>query len=366
MANEKNLLAAACVVIAGCGQDVLIRTAKTCTLDTSSLGVVEEIEGGPTACARYSSGQVWCWGDNAAGQLGNPDGYPESNVPVRVLDVDCVAELGLGCARRQTGGVWCWGYVGLDAGEGGFGAVRIPHVESAVQVGPVDALEDDGEVWFWGDWHWAMPVAREPIQWPALGKVAALPRHGMPRCFVTPERTVRCFGWNAWGEVGDGTTDPRIEPVDVVGLSDVVELTVGNGSVAALLGDGTVAAWGFGDGAGVGHTGNVLVPEQVVTADRVLTDLVQVSLSDTGCALRRDKTVWCWGDTGQGDLRALVATPISGLGPAIQVAAGGAGGCALLEDRTVWCWGDNSVGQLGDGGYEDFSPEPVQVALPAE
>ena len=354
----KGLAILLAVAALGCGGQVSSpppdpnQPAETCSLDTSSLGVVQELAtSGSTTCARYSSGQVWCWGADTAGQYINP-------LPARVVDLECIVALGSeSCALHQSRTVSCWFSTFPDE-SGGFAVSDWPGVSHIVQVGDWAALAEDGLVLFWGN------AGDEAPHWAALGPVAALPRHGFPTCVLMPDTSVRCWGENDCGQVGDGTTDPRPEPVPVLGLSNVVQLAAGWSSAAhALVSDGTVMAWGCG-ATGVGHSEDSLVPEPVVTFTGMLTDVVQIASNRaTGCAVRSDKTVWCSGHTGQGD--QIKAKQITGLGPAIDVAAGEAS-CALLEDHTVWCWGDNTYGQLGHGTLEDENPTPMPVLLPTE
>jgi alpha-tubulin suppressor-like RCC1 family protein len=284
------------------------------------------------------------------------------------LDVDCVVALGAigltSCALQESSQVRCWGRSAIPGIGGGFAAYDVPGAVDMVQVAYSAALSNDGQVLFWGWFHWAKPEWQAPQRFAPVGTVAGLASHGDPRCFITPERTVRCWGMNLNGEVGDGTKEPRVEPVAVQGLSNVVQLVASGLNAHALLADGRVMGWGEGSTSGLGHIQDALVPEEVIASSGVLTDVTKISSSGlAGCALREDKTVWCWGDMGQGEQTA--ATKIWGLGPAIDVAAGFAS-CALLEDRSVWCWGDNWYGQLGNGGFEESSTTPVRVALPTE
>jgi alpha-tubulin suppressor-like RCC1 family protein len=76
------------------------------------------------------------------------------------------------------------------------------------------------------------------------------------------------------------------------------------------------------------------------------------------CALKSDKTVWCWGG------RIINSTPaqVTGLGAALHVTSGDNHDCALLTDHTIWCWGDNSQGQLGNG-TTGGAPDPGKVVV---
>ena len=115
--------------------------------------------------------------------------------------------------------------------------------------------------------------------------------------------TVWSWGWNAMGQLGDGTTADRHAPVQVPDLAGVVAVSAGAYHTLALRRDGTVWAWGYN---AVGQLGDG------TTVDR-----------------RRPVRV--------GNLTGVVA-----------VAAGGLHSLALRGDGTVWAWGFNGFGQLGD------------------
>ncbi len=170
---------------------------------------------------------------------------------------------------------------------------------------------------------------------------------------------VRCFGSNAEGQLGDGTTTLRSSPTTVPGLGFVVQLSAGSRFTCAVVIDGTVRCWGRNDEGqlGDGTTTDRLSP----TAVPGLTDVVQVAAGQFhACALRRDGTVRCWGSNVDGRLGdntttnrtspvTVVSTSGSGaLGGVVQIAAGGFHTCAVLADSTARCWGPSA--QNGNGG----------------
>lgn len=174
---------------------------------------------------------------------------------------------------------------------------------------------------------------------------------------VTDSGSVWTWGYNAYGQLGDGTTADRTEPVPVPGLSGVMSVAAGGHHTLALKSDGTVWAWGenLAGELGDGSTERRTSPVQAVG----LSSAVAIAAgAHHSVALRSDGTVWTWGfQTGR-------TTPgiVPGLSGIIAVSAGGGWFTLALEpDGTVWAWGRNHRGQLGDGTTTDRS-SPVRVS----
>lgn len=162
-------------------------------------------------------------------------------------------------------------------------------------------------------------------------------------CARLSDGTVRCWGDNAWGQLGDGTTMDRAVPTRVPGLPSVAQVATGRAVTCALVTDGTVQCWGYGEGGqlGDGMMRNRRTPAPVTG----IATAVQVSVgTDHACARLADGSVWCWGNG--------IATPevsLASASPAADVSAGGGHVCAVLTDGTARCWGSNGDGQLGTG-----------------
>jgi len=188
-------------------------------------------------------------------------------------------------------------------------------------------------------------------------------------CALLGDGTVRCWGENSSGQLGDGTTTNRLTPVAVSGLSGAVSLTPSADGMCALLGDGTARCWGnnMAGQLGDGTTTTRLTPVLVSG----LSGAVSVASSGTGsgmCALLGDGTARCWGSNFSGQLgdgtttRRLTPVAVSGLSSAVSLTStSGYGMCALLGDGTARCWGRNHFGQLGDGTTTDRRT-PVAVS----
>lgn len=203
---------------------------------------------------------------------------------------------------------------------------------------------------------------------PAQERIAAGTDH---TCAIARDGSVRCWGENSSGQLGDGTTNSTSTPVAASGLRQVAALTAGGAHTCALTQAGAVWCWGAN---GTGQLGNGTTMDSAVPVrvSGLTSEALAISTSETHtCALLSDRSVECWGDNGSGQL-GTGDTKSSNVPVAVKdlpahstaVATGTGFSCVGFTGRTVRCWGDNSDGQLGVG---DLSPrmrwEPV-VGLP--
>lgn len=190
---------------------------------------------------------------------------------------------------------------------------------------------------------------------------------GLWNCAVTLDGGVKCWGYNAYGQLGDGTRTDRAVPVDVVSLEDVLEVSTGNTHACALLADRTLRCWGdsyFGElGAGA-VVGAQLSPIPVVG----LTDVTSVHAGNLRtCASVASGELYCWGSNTNGSLgdgtEEQRNTPVKVLGVSnvVDVELGSSGyTCALDQSAAVTCWGGNNFGAIGQGTAQK-SVTPVHV-----
>ena len=174
-------------------------------------------------------------------------------------------------------------------------------------------------------------------------------------CALLNGGTVHCWGRNADGQVGDGTTYPyRARPTPVNGLVGVTAITAGGAHTCALLSGGGVRCWGsnsYGQ-LGDGTTTSRLTPVAVsgLNAARAIS-----AGNGYTCALVAGGSVRCWGLNNDGQLGdgtrrdRWTSVPVSGLTGAEAITAGGGYTCALVQGGEARCWGRNNSGQLGDG-----------------
>jgi alpha-tubulin suppressor-like RCC1 family protein len=195
---------------------------------------------------------------------------------------------------------------------------------------------------------------------------------GFHTCAAITDGSVKCWGFNANGQLGHGSTVLHSNtPVIVESLSNAVSVTAGRDHTCAVLSDGGLMCWGangYGQ-LGDGSTADRQSPVQAAVGDSVR------SVSAGGmhtCAALFGGSVNCWGynaygQLGHGDTAPYSAFPVTagigGDGEAIDVAGGGAHTCAVLSGGSAFCWGLNNYGQLGNGGTVILSSAPAPVQL---
>ncbi|HWA27858.1 MAG TPA: LamG-like jellyroll fold domain-containing protein [Lacunisphaera sp.] len=209
---------------------------------------------------------------------------------------------------------------------------------------------------------WA--TAAHALTTPGTGAIAAGGAHVIA---LKADGTVWTWGVdNSMGQLGDGTTVPRLAPAQVSGLTNVVAVAAGNSHSVALKSDGTVWTWGSNSSGqlGDGTTTQRTTPVQIGSLSGVIA-IAAGSIHTV--ALKSDGTVWAWGYNAYGRLGDGTTTQrtspvqVSGLANVVTVSAGGAHTIATIGDGTVWAWGSNSSGQLGDGTTTQRTT-PVQVS----
>lgn len=183
---------------------------------------------------------------------------------------------------------------------------------------------------------------------------------------VLADGSLAAWGYNGYGELGDGTKKQHEAPETVPGLSSVTAAAAGEYFSLALRSDGTVAAWGYG---GYGELGDGKTEESdtPVTVPG-LSNVVSIAAGDYfALALRSDGTVEAWGSNEYHELgdgtNKTSSSPVTvpGLSNVVAIAASGYAGYALLANGTVEAWGYGGYGELGDGKTEE-APSPVLVA----
>ena len=292
--------------------------------------------GGFHSCARLSTGQARCWGFNGFGGLG--DGTENSSsTPVVVggsTPLTGITELAAGerftCALLTSGQVRCWGDNALgQLGDGTTTTSTTPRV-----VGGGTPLTGAVQI--------------------TAGRLHA--------CALLTTGTVKCWGFNLNGQLGDTTQSTRTTPVFVSGLSLVAQVAAGEIHTCARLIGGEARCWGANNAGELGDTTSTERYAPVTVGGATpLTGITDIGAGGRGsCALLTSGGARCWGDNGSGELGtgteggfelspAVVGggTPLTGI--SLSPTPGPFHTCALLTSGQARCWGGNSEGELGNG-----------------
>lgn len=233
-----------------------------------STGVKALAAGAEHACALTWAGAVKCWGRGAGGALGN-GATTDRIVPTDVGNVGGPVEaisagLGHSCALLASGAAKCWG-------SNKYG-----------QVGNGTLLD---QLW--------------PVDVTGLASgVTALAGGWFHNCALTVSGTPKCWGRNDWGEIGDGTTNDRTTPMDVTGLAGNATVVVGGGAHnCAITKAGTVKCWGANWGGQVGDGGQGNSRTRPVDVAGLSSAVLAIATGeDTSCAIVGGGAVQCWGE----------------------------------------------------------------------
>jgi cysteine-rich repeat protein len=303
------------------------------TLDCGNCGENGIGAGQYFACALHTNGTVKCWGHNNFGQLG--DGTTTTRYqptfadgsPALVTGIATAIQIAVGyehaCALLADGTAKCWG--SHNDGELGDGTP----VTTAGKTTPVAVAGLSGAV-----------------------QIAAGRTH---TCALLGDGTVKCWGSNIYGQLGDGTVTPRLTPVLSTGLTGATSLGAGGYHTCALLAGGTMKCWGRNSEGQIGD--NTVTQRTVPTAVGGLTTAASLGIANMGyhsCAVLTNGTANCWGYNTNGQLgdntvlNRKLPGAVLGLSGVASIAGGTAHTCAILKDGSAKCWGRNTEGQVGD------------------
>jgi alpha-tubulin suppressor-like RCC1 family protein len=302
--------------------------------------------GGYTALTLDGDGAVFGWGYNRQGELGDGTLTDRSTpVPVTMRPGVAFDQLSAGfhysLALDEGGQAWAWGNPqGTDLGDT---TLHLEPVRVTMPKATIFTLVSAGD-----------------------GHSLALDQDG------------RAWGWglNSYGQVGDGSTTDRTQPVAVDMPSGVRFTTVAAGDLqsAALDEDGAVWVWGSDpeDMFGGGADDRLETPVQVTPPVPGLT-FASIDVGNGAVAIDENGNAWdVWwsyfNDLWSQQPFEPVPMPSDPDGPGTvafaQVDISWDHRLALDEDGRVWAWGSNWAGQLGDGTFDAREDALVRVELP--
>jgi alpha-tubulin suppressor-like RCC1 family protein len=328
-------------------------------------------------CA-IATGHVYCWGD--VPDLGALPA--ETIAPSQVPGLSKATLVRRDCAIANGAKLYC----GFSGGGSAFRqkATQVPGLAAVTDVefayGPPTAtatvtscaVHDAGKLSCWGSNHdGSLGAGLDPATTPSsatpvdtgLSGVTSLVSEDGGFCAVA-SGALSCWGANARGQVGDGTTSAAWSPTAVAGLTGTTWLSTGSADVCAIANAGQLWCWGANDQGQVanGSTTDVSTPHHVSG----LSAVTHVSMTDSRvCAIGTVSavagSVSCWGQTATGEhttTSVTSPTTVTGFSNATAVLVENDEVCAIADPTSsVWCWGGSHNGD----GTANFSATPVQA-----
>ncbi|ETR71995.1 MAG: hypothetical protein OMM_02059 [Candidatus Magnetoglobus multicellularis str. Araruama] len=363
------------------------------------------VAGGHHSIAIDENGQLWAWGSNGSGRLGNATAGTKASVPVPVNTVSgdgqlsniisVAAGFSHSIALLDNGRVVAWGsnnsrqLGNVSINQSSYLPVYVngPDQEMfltdiiAVAAGQQHsvALCSDGTVWTWGDntkgqlGNNSLFTQERPIQVTDsqgtgfLSQIIAIAAGAYHTLALDDNGYIWAWGNNADGQLGIGSdVSVHQTPFPINDLSNITHICAGESHSLARKSNGTVWAWGNNADGQLGYeTGKTFsnIPHQVMAPDG-LTNLLNVidiaAGSDHSLALKNDTTLMAWGKNDNGQLgdgtQGSLTFPVwvkdtNGIDPVkniIEISAGDGHSLALCKDGQVLAWGNNNDGQLGN------------------
>lgn len=291
-----------------------------------------EVSAGPDhTCGLTTAEEVYCWGRNHRGQLGD-GAFQDTSSPVAVdvsrLSTQTFAQVSVGlahsCGVTTAGEVYCWG--GNSNGKLGDGTFQGSSTPVAVDVSDlsgerflaVSAGQDHtcgvstaGEAYCWGfngsgrlgDGTTSTRSTPVPVSTSeSFAQVSAGRRH---TCGVSTAGNALCWGSNTWGQLGEGTRTDRSSPVPVSGGVSFARVDAGGAHSCGVSTAGAAYCWGvnFDGQLGDGTTTDSSVPVVVQPSDPNSVSFARVTAGGRhSCGATTGREAFCWGLNGYGQL----------------------------------------------------------------
>lgn len=321
-------------------------------------------------------------GSDYYGQLGN-SALGDENIAVPVSMSDEVTMVSVQQQQAIVLGadstVWTWGqrvgtnsvYDSIPYNVPGLGGV----VQVAMGFAHAVALRSDSTVWVWGGGLFGQlgngqmgpnTVALSPIQVQGISGAVAIAAGGYHTLVLLADGSIRSWGLNADGQLGDVTFENRATPVNVVGPT-AIGVAGGNNHSLMLRADGSIWGWGYNDQGQIGDGTNVTKTGPVPSLASSGFTSVKAGVFHS-LALKEDGTAWAWGYNHYGRLGDGTQTDrwspvqITALSDVVEICGGAGHSLARTSDGGVWGWGNNEWGQLSIGSNTN-SPVPVRSIL---
>ena len=331
----------------------------------------------PIAAGSYHSaavtkdGDLYMWGSNGGGRLGNGN-RTNSYTPIKIMKNVATVSLGgiHSAAVTKDGSLYMWGYNG--SGQLGNGSttdsytpIKIMENVATVSLGDYHsaAITKDGSLYMWGANYCGQlgngnrTNSYTPVK--IMKNVAAVSLGDEHSAAVTKDGSLYMWGYNRYGQLGNGSTTDSYTPIKI--MENVTAVSLGYYHSAAVTKDGSLYMWGanyYGQ-LGDGSTTNSYTPV------KIMENVAAVSLGyNHSAAITKDGSLYMWGNNNCGQLgngsTTNRSTPVKIMEKVAAVSLGGNHSATITKDGGLYTWGDNEYGQLGNGSIKN-SYTPIKI-----
>ena len=360
-----------------------------------NVPILTDVNAGTShSCAILDDGAIRCWGSNGNGQLG--DGSRDDklaptvvNTPLGRIAISVSTGLAHSCAIFDDGSLRCWG--DNSQGQLGDGTTVERTVPTLVNLGNgrsassitlgqthTCSILDDNSVKCWGGnangqvGDGSTSDRNIPTKILFDGSdVISLSAGSYHTCAILINSSIECWGDNWHGQLGDGSNDRQLTPKSLGNQYQSRSISSGAFHTCSIMINNSLYCWGFNSGGqlGNGNYDNFNLPNPVPLSENQIPSIIESGFHHT-CSVLDNGKVICWGDNAKGQLgdgtnndRIIadeVDIPIGR--SALSISVGQRHSCAILDDATLYCWGYNSNGQLGNGNIMDKNaPENIDL-----
>ena len=353
------------------GDSQIVAPMQVGSASWQSIATWSTPSGTDQLCGVQTDGSLWCWGDDAVGEVGNGTTDSGEPAPVQVAGTWTAVAVGgqFTCGIQTGGSLWCWGengygQLGIGNTNDQYSPQQVPGSWSAISTGSDYAcgIQTDGSLWCWGDNYNGVigdgtannesSPTRAPGSWTAVSA-----RSDAHVCALADDGTAWCWGCNGEGALGTGD-GVNYEAPHSIGMK-LASVSVGDDHSCGVDASNALWCWGNDSHGQLGMdeptTGYVLSPMRVTSAPTVGA---LGTGGDETCVVDAQHVASCVGrgSYGQnGGSAGEVHAPVLADGRTdwTQIVAGGTHVCAMTSDGATHCWGLNSEGEVGDGSELD-------------
>jgi alpha-tubulin suppressor-like RCC1 family protein len=346
------------------------------TTTTTSLAFTQVSAGFNHTCGVASGYRAYCWGWNTYGQMGNGEIRYDQRWPSPVIGGLRFRQISAGtlhtCGVTSGYRAYCWG-----DGDPWPTPVEGGHFFRQVSAGEEHTcgVTTDDQAYCWGDNTFGQlgngtsdpSGARQQIPVPVIGglRFRAVSTGDYHTCGVTPTNRAYCWGRDATGELGDGTSYDictwdrgdvpcRTSPSAVAGGYRLRQVDAGAHHTCGVTTDNRAFCWGTGEAGAIGNGTQSNSPSPRKVSGALAFRSVSAGFIRS-CGVTTSNQAFCWGynavgGIGDGTFRQrLTPTAVAGGLSFKQVDTGEHHTCGVTPENVAYCWGNNDEGKLGDG-----------------